>query len=89
MKKTLLIVAVAGLAMVACKKDRVCSCKDYTTTNGANAVSQDYSYTMVDVSRRTAFNNCIHSKQTYTTSIVSGTTVTTGTVENDLNCELK
>jgi len=81
MKKTLLIVAVAGLAMVACKKDRVCSCKYYETTNGANAYSSDYSVTYNDVSRKTAFNACVHSKQTVTT----GTVV----VETDINCELK
>jgi hypothetical protein len=89
MKKILIIVAVAGLAMVACKKDRECSCKTYSTLNGANATSFDQKYTMKDVSRRTAFNACIHSKESYTTSVYTGSTVTTGTVDVDYNCELK
>ena len=89
MKKTLLIIAVAASVVVACKKDRVCNCKDYQTVNGAGATSVDYEYTMVKVGRKTAFNNCIHYKTTYTTTVFSGTTTATGTVEKDVNCELK
>ncbi len=81
--------AVASLVIVACKKDRVCSCKTYTTYNGAGATSTDQETTLKDVSRKTAFNACIHSKQTYTTSAFTGTVSSTVTVDRDINCELK
>lgn len=85
MNKVLLIAAVVVTTMVSCKKDRVCSCKTYTTYNGAGATSFDQDITMKDVSRRTAFNACVHTKtvDTYTTGGVSVV------VDQDVNCSLK
>ncbi len=41
MKKTLLIVAIAGLAMASCAKDRTCTCTLATTSpSGTTTTSQ-------------------------------------------------
>ncbi len=89
MKKLLLVIAVAGLAMLSCNKDRVCSCKDYKTFDGAGAQIVDYEYTMKSVGRLTAFRNCVHSSSTYTQSVYTGTVSSVKTVIEDLNCSLK
>ena len=39
MKKTLLIVAIAGLAMASCKKDRTCTCTLATTSSSGTTVT--------------------------------------------------
>jgi len=39
MKKSLLIVAIAGLAMASCAKDRTCTCTDVTTNPGGTVVT--------------------------------------------------
>ena len=74
MKKLILIIAVLGLTFASCKKDRVCSCKTVTAyklktsptpptgvTIPADKVD-DYNYTLVDASLRTANRACIHTK---------------------------
>jgi hypothetical protein len=85
MKKILLIVAIAGMAVVSCKKDRVCSCKTVqdTSVSGVKAgtVVTDYEYTMVKTGWRAGYNHCIHTK----TSVATGTI----TVDTDSNCSLK
>ncbi len=83
MKKILLIVAVAGLAMASCKKDRVCSCKEVVTETGnfPGATVTDYEYTILKESRKTAYYACTHKKQTYK--------IATETFDVDLNCSLK
>lgn len=40
MKKIALIVAVAGLAMASCKKDRTCTCTSTPVSQTVNGVSQ-------------------------------------------------
>ncbi|MCW3076656.1 MAG: hypothetical protein JWO32_1265 [Bacteroidetes bacterium] len=84
MKKILLIAAVAGLAMVSCKKDRVCTCTSTSTTT-YNGVSTSGTYTqdvnLVKVSKRTAKLACIHTKSTYSNS--NSTTV------DETDCKLK
>jgi hypothetical protein len=88
MKKTLLIAGLASLVMIACKKDWTCSCKDYSTVNGGSATSTDYKVTIKDASRKTANRNCLHTKQTYTTVVFTGTGTAVGTVDEDINCSL-
>lgn len=79
MKKVLLIAAVAGLAMVSCKKDYVCECTNTSTFPGS--VSSTSKYTMVGVSKGAAKANCIKSTSETT---IAGTTYT----DTD-DCKLK
>lgn len=86
MKKTLIIAAVAGMVMVSCKKDRVCSCKQVQDISPAPSVGQatiitDYEYTIIKEGYRTAYNHCTHTKTSNTTGSV--------TVSTDTNCSLK
>ncbi len=67
MKKILLIAAVAGLAMVSCKKDRTCTCtssNSYTSGGLTTSTTGTQDYTIVKVSKHTAKLACIHSKST-------------------------
>jgi hypothetical protein len=91
MKKTLLIVAVASLAMASCKKDRVCNCKITTTTTDPSGATQTdsspaYDITLVKTSHTTAFRRCTHTKQTRESTIPGFGTFK---YEDDYNCELK
>ena len=86
MKKVILSAVVLGsLALISCKKDRVCSCKVVQTTTTAGQshdVVTDYKYTIVGATRKTAFNSrCIHTKDH---SEVGNTTYDT-----DTNCSLE
>lgn len=86
MKKILLIVAIVGTAMVSCKKDRVCSCKEVdsispVTPPAPATIVTDWEYTITKAGYRTAFNACIHTKSSTTTGSV--------TVTTDINCSLK
>ena len=62
MKKIILVVAIAGLAMASCKKDRICSC---TTTSsfkvgGSFISTNDVTYNKV--TKETAKSACISKK---------------------------
>jgi hypothetical protein len=84
MKKILLIAAIGGIALMACKKDRVCSCKTVTEVKGgplAGAVSSDREYTMTDAGYRSAYYHCTHKKV--------ADTIMGGTITIDENCSLK
>ena len=86
MKKIILIVVLASMGMVACKKDRVCSCKVVQETNPVTppapaTVVTDYDYTIIKAGYRTAYNHCTHTKTSNTTGSV--------TVTTDTNCSLK
>jgi len=86
MKKILLIVAIGSLAMVSCKKDRVCSCKVVQEINPVTppapaTIVTDYKYTMVKTGWRTGYNHCTHTKQT---QVVGPVTYIT-----DTNCSLE
>ncbi|MBI2720569.1 MAG: hypothetical protein HYX39_00185 [Bacteroidetes bacterium] len=61
MKKILLIAAVAGLSMVSCKKDRVCTC---TETESAGGPSSTSTTTIVKSSKMQAKANCVSTKST-------------------------
>jgi hypothetical protein len=86
MKKIILIAALAGTAMVACKKDRVCSCKEVdsispVTPPASATVVTNWEYTMVKTGWRAGYNHCTHTKQTVVTGSV--------TTQIDINCSLK
>lgn len=88
MKKALVLSVLALAVMSSCKKDRTCHCRtvydmydNTTNTKLANFIPEDQDITMKDVSRKTAFNACVHKKEV----TVSGTVRT----EIDYYCELK
>ncbi|MGZ3899422.1 MAG: hypothetical protein ACXVNO_10840 [Bacteroidia bacterium] len=84
MKKILLIAAVAGMAMVSCKKDRTCSCTETsTTTNNSVTVSssQNVDVVFTKQTKRIAKLACVHTKSTDTNNNTTHTTET--------NCTLK
>jgi hypothetical protein len=84
MKKTILFAALAGLAMAACKKDRVCSCRTVTTVTGgqqAGTFVEDRKYTILDASRKTAYYACTHKKFNFTDGSVN--------YSIDQNCSLE
>lgn len=61
MKKALLLVAVAGLAMASCRKDRTCECKD--TSDAPGFVSSTTVYTVKKAKKSTVLADC----QSYST----------------------
>jgi len=79
MKKALLIAAVAGLAMVSCKKDYTCECTSTSTVPGST--SSTSKRTLVEVSKATAKSQCLKTSWDETSG---GTTYT---FTND--CKLK
>lgn len=64
MKKTLLIVAVASLAMASCRKDRTCTCTE--TSDQPGFVAQTRVETYKESKKKDATNACLSytSKQT-------------------------
>lgn len=91
MKKSLLIVAVLGLSLASCKKDRVCSCKTvksytgvYTGPSASKPADEviDEDHTIVKVGLIPARRACIHTKE----SIDAGNGLT---LNQDINCSLK
>ena len=80
MKKILLLVAVAGLVAVSCRKDVTCECK--TTSTAAGFVSSTTVTTWKDTKKKDALKSCV-SWTSIDTAPIAGT-VTTGQ-----DCELK
>ena len=73
MKKTLLIVAIAGLAMASCKKDRECECTTTTVSSGGTTTTSPATTTTVkDVKGGEMKSMC--QKTTYTWVNASGAT---------------
>ncbi|MBI2720568.1 MAG: hypothetical protein HYX39_00180 [Bacteroidetes bacterium] len=72
MKKILLVAAVAGLTMVSCKKDRVCSCTT-TSTLGSVSSSSTNDYTIVKESKHISKMACASKKSTQTDNGVTYT----------------
>ena len=84
MKKTIILLAVVPLVFTACKKDRVCNCKEVynvKTPTVSEDVITEYAITMKDVSYMTAMKACVHSK---VVDVEDTTTYTT-----DTNCSLE
>ncbi len=79
MKKVLLVAAVAGLAMVSCKKDYVCECSNTSTMAGAPTTTTKH--TVVEVSKGRAKAGCASTSSEYT---FGGTTYV-----NTSTCEIK
>jgi hypothetical protein len=71
MKKTLIIAAIAGLAMASCKKDRTCTCVQASTAAGSVSSTQVLTYHKV--SSKDAKELCVSYTQ-QTTAPVSGET---------------
>lgn len=82
MKKTLLIVAIAGLAMASCRKDRTCTCTEKSDIPGF--VADTDVYTQKAMKKADAKKWC----QSYTTK---ATAPVASTYANDygMTCELK
>ena len=84
MKNIVLIIAVAGVAMASCKKDRICSCTETKTkTTGNISVTETYNMdvTYTHETNRVSKLSCVHTKSTD-----SGTNSTT---VRESNCVLK
>ena len=82
MKKTLLIVAIAGLAMASCKKDRTCECTNvWTPTSGASVTTTE-TYTVKKATKGAAIDGMCQGYKSQVTAPVSGAT-------NETTCELK
>lgn len=93
MKKVLIIAAVAGLAMVSCKKERTCTCTMTpvsSTTNGvANTLPTGtftYAKKIDKVSKAGA--HCVSGENTNTSSYTSGGTTYTDVDTWKMDCKL-
>ena len=71
MKKILLIAAVAGIAMVSCKKDRTCTC--ITTSDQPGFVSSTDVYTVKKSKKTTDITSDCVSYTSKQTAPVAGT----------------
>lgn len=85
MKKTLLIVAVAGLALASCKKERTCTCTTTTTSpNGTVTTGQPSTTVYKKAKKGDAKDMCIS-----TTSENTDITPNASTSKSDTKCDLK
>lgn len=82
MKKTLLIVAIAGLAMASCKKDRTCTCTYTSTPSSGPATTWTSETTVLKAKKGSALDGQCRSYTYQTTAPVAGT-------KTDVACELK
>lgn len=82
MKKTLLIVAIAGLAMASCKKDRTCTCTETWTPTSGSATTTTEEVTMKKAKKGAALDSQCRGYVSQTTAPVSGT-------KYERTCELK
>lgn len=86
MKKTLLMVAIAGLALASCKKARTCTCTSTdTNSNGIVTTGTPTVTEFKKISKKDARNQCITS--TYSSSETQGST--TNTYKYETTCTLK
>jgi hypothetical protein len=58
-KLSLIIVAITVISLVACKKDRVCTCTESTPGSTPEKV------TLVKVTKRQAKANCVSTQETF------------------------
>jgi len=82
MKKTLLIVAIAGLAFASCKKDRTCECTDVWTPTTGPVITTSETITVKKAKKGTAIDGQCQGWTSQTTAPVSGT-------KYDRTCTLK
>ena len=76
MKKTLFIIAVAGLAMASCKKSKTCTCTLVKTdSNGKVTTGQPVVTVYTKIKSGDAKNNCVSYSKT--TNITFG-----GSIDN-------
>jgi hypothetical protein len=102
MKRTLVLAAIAGLTMTACKKDRVCTCTD--TTISQSSTEPGYTYTPAPpTTNKTTYKKikknslaaqeCVSQESTYTYNYTgftqTGNTNYVMTVNQKSDCELK
>jgi hypothetical protein len=84
-KLSIMALALTGLMLVSCKKDRVCSCKSFTKIEspGFNNTQSgpEEEYTIKEASYKTAYYACTHKQTVYSED---NTTITF-----DMNCSLK
>jgi hypothetical protein len=78
-KVTLFAIAILGLSLASCKKDRVCTCTETDSTSGTIVT---YETTYYEVKKADARQNCIGSQ----TKSTSGSVSVTG---DKTTCELK
>jgi hypothetical protein len=84
MKKILLIAAVAGLAMVSCKKERTCTCTTTTTsTSGTVTTGQPSTTVYKKVKKGDAKDMCVSTLHEDV-----NTTPNASTSKSDTKCEL-
>ncbi len=80
MKKILLLVAVAGLVAVSCRKDRTCECK--TTSDAPGFVSSTTVYTIKEAKKKDFAKQCVSYTNKQLTPVA-------GTVTTGQDCEVK
>lgn len=89
MKKTLLIAAIAGIAMVSCKKERTCTCTTTSTAaNGTVTVGTPNVTVYKKIKGGDAKNVCATTTNESTDSFTSGGTTVTSTTKFENKCEL-
>jgi uncharacterized protein (UPF0212 family) len=94
MKKIVLLVAVAGLAMASCKKDRTCTCTSTPVSQTVNGVTQTISTTPTTTdSKYTKVEkgavDCSSGDETVSGSYIVGNTTYAVVQVNKVECELK
>ncbi len=92
MKKTLLVAAIAGLAMVSCKKDRTCTCTSTPVSSTVNGAPQTLGTPettvtkLTKVSKKGADCNSGEETTTYTGSYLGMSYTMVDVTKND--CKL-
>jgi len=98
MKKTLVLAAIAGIALASCKKDRTCTCTDGTVSQ--TSTQPGYSYTpQAPSTNKTTYKKvkkknvlvqtCVSYEDTYSYNYVSNQQTYVMTVNTKKDCELK
>ncbi|MCW3076658.1 MAG: hypothetical protein JWO32_1267 [Bacteroidetes bacterium] len=85
MRKTLLMAAIACLAITSCKKARTCTCTTAATdSNGTAVTGSPVVIQYKKISKKDAKNNCISVTSTNTGTYGGSTS----TYKTDKNCTL-
>ncbi|WP_343634219.1 hypothetical protein [Fluviicola sp.] len=73
MKKSIMVIALAGMALASCKKDYSCSCTDTDIYNGETEVTT-YNYKVEGATKKQAQAACNEAKVSYVDGADSYTT---------------